>query len=628
MDKYGVEIKCSDVDEGVRAALDQLGVSSEEEAEIEVVNAKTGFLGLGKKQITIRATLKVGGRAAALERELDHLLSDASQHLGDLDGAFTIVLQADGYYLTVIGPTGKGTPVSTDQVLEKLKALGVQPDLETIDRIIQEGDGSSVKVADLVSSATGPCLVKISFSKDNMEAYAVAAGPGLPTPREVEEVLGAAGVIYQIDYSAIENLCLNGPLGHPVVVARGLPPIAGAPGHIEFHFPLDKALKTLTVEAASNLLNLIEAPYVEKGTVLAAKTPPTPGVIGMTVVGETFPPPLDECHLEAGLNTAVSDDGLRLVSEIDGCIAVVDGKPHVLPVIKVSGDIEGKAGRLHYAGDILVEGNLTGGAFIRADGSVVVQGTVQRGTVIAGGSIVVLKGIVGTEGALVRSDGDIVASFIENANVLCGGNVLVSKEVMRSSVVARGEVLISGEDGVLVGGIIRAGSRVGAQRIGSSTGTPTVVESGIAFETFETLASLEERLADIRARLAKTEEALALFERLKAETGALKPKHETNANRFKLAAEAMRAEAERLSASLAEANDNISWLPDGQIEAWGVAYPGVRGTVAGLPFELAGLYERLRIRRHSGSVKFDRIGPNVSRFPVRRKDFGPVREVG
>ncbi len=618
MKRGSVQIRCTDLKDGIRQALNILG-SREEDLDIQVVDAKAGFLGLGKREMIINASIKPASRASVLERELDRLLEDVGQQIGDTNGFFTVTPQADGYYLAVFAPTGKGRPVALSEVIKQLSTLGVQSDLDKVELAVSEATGYAVKVADSSRAAEGPCNVVITFSRDNQEAFATAEGPRLPTTKEIQDALAASGVIYKLDWDAIENLSKSGPLGHPTVVARGLLPIRGADGHIDYHFNTDKALKQIPSRGIGHLFTLADAPYFSKGALLATKVPPTPGTPGMTVIGEIIPSsPGDDQAIMPGTNTVLSDNGFQLAAATDGCVALIEGVIHIIPVLKISGDADFNTGHVNYDGNVVIEGNLVKGISVQATGAVVIGKTIQGGSVKAKGHLVVVKGILGAESASVHSDSDIMTSFIENALVSCGGNVIVSKEIMHSTVIARGEILVNSESGVIVGGAVRAGGRIGAQKIGSVFGTQTTVEAGISFEAFQRISELEGRLAVTNSFLGKTKEALLVLEQLKKEKGTLQPKHEAARTRLTVTMSKIQGEIGQISDSLENARNNISWVPSGQVEAWGAAYPGIRGIISGSPFEITTLQENVRIRNVSGQIKMDHLGQSIIRAPLNQ----------
>ena len=84
--------------------------------------------------------------------------------------------------------------------------------------------------------------------------------------------------------------------------------------------------------------------------------------------------------------------------------------------------------------------------------------------------------------AVLRSGGSVVAKFVENAVVDARRHITVAEHVKQSELTAldRVDIGTSPGRGRLVGGIVRASSRVQVQVAGTSNEIPTTIEVGTA----------------------------------------------------------------------------------------------------------------------------------------------------
>jgi uncharacterized protein (DUF342 family) len=116
-----------------------------------------------------------------------------------------------------------------------------------------------------------------------------------------------------------------------------------------------------------------------------------------------------------------------------------------------------------------VNGEVQDGFQVRADGDITVHGTVGAATLEATGNVSLMNGMFGREKGSIIARGDVRATFLTECTVQAQGNVLVQREISRSTVTAGGSVVMS-RGGKIIGGTVRAGREVSAEVVGSPTG--------------------------------------------------------------------------------------------------------------------------------------------------------------
>lgn len=149
-------------------------------------------------------------------------------------------------------------------------------------------------------------------------------------------------------------------------------------------------------------------------------------------------------------------------------------------------------------------------------------GTVDGAWMQAGGSIEVTEGIVGHNKGHLQAGRNVKCSFIQDADVEAGEDIIVSQSIMHSRIRAGKHVICQGSNGVIVGGCVQAGEQVVARTVGNTMSTQTVVEVGILPELRNEMGELRKRLNALSESIDKSEKALVLLDQLAA-NGKLDP---------------------------------------------------------------------------------------------------------
>lgn len=340
--------------------------------------------------------------------------------------------------------------------------------------------------------------VLVKISDDEMTSYITICFPGEQSPGvdEVKSILAAHGVTFGIDEERILAVLRNKEWNEPILVAKGRPAISGQDAVIEFKFCKEPTGKPRVEKDGSvNLrkLDLIENAAVDQ--VLVVKTPASKGIPGRTVTDrERNVPDGKDIPLPAGRNTRISTDGLVLVATLPGRVIWTGSRVNVEPIYEIKGDVDPSTGDIEFVGSLIVGGNITGGFIVKVAGNIEVKGRIEMAEVTAGGDIIVHQGIVGKM-AKVFAEGNIMAKYIEIADVKAMGNVVVRETIWHSNVDAEGKVVLAGgKQGILAGGRVRAKKEINARTIGHWSEIPTEIEVGISPGLRDEIARLKEDL--------------------------------------------------------------------------------------------------------------------------------------
>lgn len=367
-------------------------------------------------------------------------------------------------------------------------------------------------------------IVEVHISKDKMLAEIVLKEEGDSAGISVEvlkKVLGEHGVRYGIlDYN-LEKIAAN-PQSYVkalVEVARGIPPIDGEDGSIEYLLSYVEKRKPVAMEESDGSVDFHNIKNVEnivKGQLLARKYPSTEGTDGVDVSGNKVPARKGkDAPWKLGKNVVLDNDKEAAYAAIDGQFCITEKeKINVFPIFEVNGDVDFGIGNIDFVGTVVVRGNILAGFKVKASGDLRVYGGIEGAEVDVNGSVEVTSGIAAQNKGFVRAGVDVKASFIQNAQVLAGQDVKVSQSIMHSKVSAGRELLCHEKKGLIVGGTVQAGEKVLARIIGNMMYTPTSVEVGAKPELREELAAIENRLKEVQENAAKTKQAIKLFEQM------------------------------------------------------------------------------------------------------------------
>ena len=451
-------------------------------------------------------------------------------------------------------------------------------------------------------------VVMVEVAQDRMAAYVtiVPAGPGgkASTVDDVLAKLEESRVAYGVDLDAVRRAVREsqeglGAAGLPdrIQVAWGRPPVSGEDARIDYHEVLVAVSGRPRVleDGKVNLFELNTVRNVPKGTVLAVKTPPTPGEPGVTVLGTSVPArPGRDLRLKAGKGAALSEDGLRVVAEIDGHATLIDERVEVTSVIEVP-DVGVETGNIDFVGSVVVRGNVQPGFRVKAGGDVEVQGGIDGGSVEARGNVTVQFGIQGGGRGKVVAGGAVKARFVENAEVRAGTHVWATDGILQSRVEAGVGVEVLGRRGAIIGGRVLAKNNVAARFLGSALGSVTEIVVGVLPSMREELLENRKKQAELEASLQRIEQTLqylADHERC----GRLSQDKREMMSRLVQSQEQLFAELAALRARHWELESELGDVRAAWVHARDLCYPGVRVSIGNALYTVTSAVQSARFR--------------------------------
>lgn len=434
------------------------------------------------------------------------------------NGYFQVNIREDGTYLRLYDAEEGGEPVFYEEISNFLIDNKIyEYDKVAIGRALTSLDKNSIEVK--ISNFPANTIdesIKVEISEDRMCAKARFYPPSnnghLLMRDEIVSALVKAGVKYGLDEEAVMEFLRERKYCTDYILAKATPPVQGHDAVITYHFNTDLTLKPKRNEDGSvdfHQLDMISACH--KDQLLATLTPLDPGKPGIDVYGVIIRPnKVNNQVLRHGNKIYLSEDGLRMYSEVDGHVSLVDGRVFVSDTYEVPADVDASTGDIEYEGNVVVKGNVITGFSVRAKGDIEVNGVVEGAYIEAGGQIVLKRGMQGMNKGILRAKGNIITKFIENAEVIAGGYVS-TESILHSKVSAKGDIIVGGKRGFVTGGEIRSGTMISVKTAGSQMGTVTLLEVGIDPRVLEEFRELEKKIANMLAEKEKIAQALSVL---------------------------------------------------------------------------------------------------------------------
>lgn len=492
-----VDLYVNSVEEGIEEASAILQCPIYELTYQILEEGSKGIFKIGTKPYYVRYTHIIYEKSSIPKGEsLDYTDQNTSytnkKHtVMDKDSEIILRVKRDGVFLKVNPPIGQGKKITNMlEVEQQLIDAGIsQFDSPLAKNILAEQKGEYQKIAewdDTKSHNNGK--VTYSVSEDKMRAFITVTKP-LKGGREmdindIKEVLENNGIIFGLQEESLNKALESKLYNASILAAEGVLPIPGKNAKIEYIVNVDKKSvpKYIGEDQSIDYKDISIVENVQKGQKLAHKIEATLGEAGRNVYGERIETgngkdiDLKE-HL--GDNVEISEDGNEIIASINGQVILKAKLLSVEPVFEVPGDVGPETGNINFLGSVLVKGNVKDNYSIKADGNIDVQGTVGKSTLEAKGNIMVKLGIQGHETGMVKAEGDVIAKFIQFANVEAGRDVVVTESILNSNVDADNRIILIGKRASASGGKLRALHEVNGKILGSPSASKTIIETGV-----------------------------------------------------------------------------------------------------------------------------------------------------
>lgn len=330
------------------------------------------------------------------------------------------------------------------------------------------------------------------------------------TPRSLADVLLRMGVCAEPAMDdirrALEQARQTGKPVRDVIIARGIPPVAGQHARFEI-FEADASAEQGSARVDHRQRSSFRK--VREGEVIGRVYPPVPGTGGVDVFGNVMPcSEAKPLALSLGEGVVIAENGRDIVATLAGLLSAGEDRLAVVDGMEVQGDVDFTTGNICLErGSVVIHASVQDGFTVDVPGNVSVGDTINAATVRAGGDIQVIRGVLTTDAGEVAAAGSVTAQFMENSRVFAGGDVVVAQNITNCTVRAGGKVLCTRGKGVILGGEIEALRGIEAREVGSEYGVRTLITLGPRLGSIDR-EEVQRKKADAKATLFKIETAL------------------------------------------------------------------------------------------------------------------------
>ncbi|QXM06122.1 FapA family protein [Crassaminicella indica] len=595
MDRKSIIVEGKTLQEAIKNGLEQLNLKFEN-VNVEVLEEGKTILNFLKKKFKVKLTEKTS------KLEKNHTSENTNEN-----GRFELNNQEGNDCLLIIPSKGEGKPVSIEEIIVALEEKEIYNiDTEKLKAYIKENKSISINIKDLEISNPVDAKVEIEISKDEMKAYMTIIPPkgGIMIKKEdIESILKDNQIIYGIDKDLINRMIDEKKYNQKQVIAIGKSPINGQDGKIKYHFNTENKVKLQICEDGKvdyKELNILQC--VKKGDCIAEKILPTDGIDGMTITGKVLKAKSGKTiGFKKGKNVIETEDGLKLIAEVNGQVKLNNDKVEILKVYEVNGNVDHSTGNIHFIGKVIVRGNVRSGFKIESSDDVEVYGVVEGATIIADGNIILHQGIHGQNVGKLISKKEIFSKYMESCFAKANGSIY-AEVIMHCNLRSKESIIASGKKGMIVGGEIRANLEVNANCIGSPMATVTKIEVGIDPEIKERYESLKLESEALHKNKENIKKAIELLTKLSKNTKLSKEK-QAMLMKSKITEKYLNQKIESVHKTLDNLQHILQDLSNGRINVSSIVHPGVRIVIGNSVYYVRDDIKCTTISREDGEIK-------------------------
>lgn len=529
--------------------------------------------------------------------------------MGDQNSYFKLRIKGDGTYLVLYPPTGAGAALEFDELQGYLQRHGFFADKTAIAQAIQNSGGETceVKIDERVGREESESY-SLTMSDDDMTCIARFYPPsekGAPLEKdEILKDLRFKKVSFGIKNDVINSFFEDRHYCTDYVVAQGKPVREGKDGFIEYLFNTDPSTRpTLNPDGTVDFFNLNIISPCKEGQAVARLTPADPGDDGVNIFGGyVSPKPVSEPKFSFGRNLKVSEDGLELISEVNGNVTLVDDKVFASNIYEVN-DVDTSTGNIEYDGDLHVKGNVTAGFSVKVSGNVEVRGVVEGAYVEAGGDIIITRGMNGMGKGEIIAGRNIVAKFLENARAQANGYIH-AEAIIHSKIISKSDVIVTGKKGFITGGSVQALGNVEAKIIGSEMGVDTDIQVGADPSIKLKAASMQQEIAEKNKKLNQVKPVLVTLTMRMKKGDKLTPDQLRNLKQLSEEFKTLNEDINRLMDEYDKYMESVDVKDtDSVVKVSDCAYPGTRITISEVYTQLKAPAVRSRFVKEGADIR-------------------------
>ncbi len=344
--------------------------------------------------------------------------------------------------------------------------------------------------------------IKFFITSDRMDAYACMLPPldgGADMyPEMFVKELEQNGIKAGIDENALTYITRKRYL-HIFPVARGTKSEDGIDGSLEYLFEPWPVFKVEVQNGAPADFSVMKpAQLIKRGEPLCNVIPETKGKEGVDVTGRKLPCK-DGLPIEVpvGHNMQLSEDGLHIEATENGAVIQKDGEYYVQTAIVRRGDLKSDDDLVWLA---FIDGDIPEGIKVLSTSNVVVMGEIRGAEIYSNGTVRAQGGI--KKGSHIEAKRQVLAPVIESSYIKAGMDIYAEK-IKDCDINCDGSIYVTGGDGIIEGGVVRARDKVECIQVGNEAGIKNKFILGFWIDLEENIDRLSGEMDGVQSTLEK-----------------------------------------------------------------------------------------------------------------------------
>ncbi len=374
-------------------------------------------------------------------------------------------------------------------------------------------------MAETEAKRTGRPMYHVNFKDNEMKAFLTLVKPKEGEEYDVDDVLDyidSLGIREGVKSAKVTAMMQKHIYGRAEIIAEGVPAIDGKDGYFEYFFTLDEKKKKPEIRDDGSVdytsVNVIHC--VNEGDVLAVYHPAESGTPGITVKGKTVNArKAKELRPLYCIGCDYDPETMTYTATIDGRVEVSKSKISVMDLQEYTKDIDNVFGDINFKGDVIIHGSVKPGVQIKATKSVTIDKTLEGASITAGGDVIIKGGVMGGNTTRIHCEGDVMADFVEYADVWCGGSVSANI-IWGCRVFANGYIHATGKTGAIIAGNVYGMCGVDVVFAGNDASVKTVISSGVKDSIRKTVILCEKKIEKLDREINDLDEEIDELERL------------------------------------------------------------------------------------------------------------------
>ncbi len=324
-------------------------------------------------------------------------------------------------------------------------------------------------------------------------------------PDQFEELLREEGIIYGIDRAMLHESA--GKLStlkcsqSNIPIARGILPIDGKDAYLRFELEAGPIPGTISRDGTIDFRERKIFTGVDENQVIAVKVPQTTGTPGINIFGETI-------AQQAGKDISVKVSGDvhysletgQVIATSAGVLSIVKGSEvKVCAKQTIAGDVDFSVGNIESRDSVDIHGGVHPGFTVKTKGDLRIGGNVEDAAIFCKGNVVIKGGLLGTNSRL-ETAGDADINFIERAEIIAGGEIILRKGAYYSKISGDAAILCSPESKMIGCKVCCAGNFTGGD-IGTPRSPAATIAAGVDGKRYAKFTNLKQQILEIENKL-------------------------------------------------------------------------------------------------------------------------------